>query len=40
MNNEDGPLVVKTFYEKLLAEDKITVDAVPYPLDHAVAESL
>jgi hypothetical protein len=38
MNDADGPLVAKRFYEKLFAKDDITLDAVPYALDYAVAE--
>jgi hypothetical protein len=36
MRDEDGPVVAKAFYEKLLEGDTITADAVPYALDHAV----
>jgi hypothetical protein len=38
MNVIDGLRVAKRFYEKLLAEEMIAVDAVPYALDHAVTE--
>jgi hypothetical protein len=36
MRDEDGPVVAKAFYEKLLEGDAITADAVPYALDYAV----
>ena len=38
MNDADGPQVAKLFYEKLFAEDVITLDTIPYALDYAVAE--
>jgi hypothetical protein len=38
MNDADGPIVAKCFYEKLLAEDVLTLDAIPYVLDYVVAE--
>jgi hypothetical protein len=38
MNDADGPLVAKLFYEKLFSEDVITLDAIPYALDWAVSE--
>jgi hypothetical protein len=38
MNDTDGPLVAELFYKKLFAEDVITLDAIPYALDYAVAE--
>jgi hypothetical protein len=38
MNDADGPLIAKRFYEKLFAEDVITLDTVPYALDEAAAE--
>jgi hypothetical protein len=37
MNDADGPRVVKLFYEKLFAEEVITLDTIPYALDFAVA---
>jgi hypothetical protein len=36
MCDEDGPVVSKAFYEKLLEGDTITADAIPRALDHAV----
>jgi hypothetical protein len=36
MRDDDGPVVSKAFYEKLLESDTITADAIPYALDHAV----
>jgi hypothetical protein len=38
MDDADGPRVAKLFYEKLFAEDIITLNAVPYALDYAVGE--
>jgi hypothetical protein len=38
MNDTDGPKVAKLFYEKLFAEEIITLDAIPYALDYAVGE--
>jgi hypothetical protein len=38
MSDVDGPLIAKYFYERLFAEDMITVDAIPYALDYAVTE--
>jgi hypothetical protein len=38
MSDADGPLVAKHFYERLFARDAITVDTIPYALDHAVTE--
>jgi hypothetical protein len=38
MSDADGPRVAKWFYERLFAEEVITLDAIPYALDHAVAE--
>jgi hypothetical protein len=38
MNDVDGPQVAKLFYERLFAEDVITLDAIPYALDHAISE--
>jgi hypothetical protein len=36
MRDEDGPIVSKAFYEKLLEGETITADTIPYALDHAV----
>jgi hypothetical protein len=36
MSDQDGPVVAKAFYEKLLEGETITADAIPYALDHAV----
>jgi hypothetical protein len=38
MDDADGPRVAKLFYERLFAENIITLDAIPYALDYAVAE--
>jgi hypothetical protein len=38
MNDVDGPEVVKLFYQRLFAEDVITLDTIPYALDYAVSE--
>jgi hypothetical protein len=38
MDDADGPRVAKLFYERLFTEDVITLDAIPYALDYAVAE--
>jgi hypothetical protein len=38
MHDSDGPRVAKWFYEKLFAEDMITLDAIPYALDYAIGE--
>jgi hypothetical protein len=38
MHDPDGPQVAKLFYERLFAKDMITLDAIPYALDDAVAE--
>jgi hypothetical protein len=38
MNDEDGPFIAKHFYERLFAEDVITLDAIPYALDYAVTK--
>jgi hypothetical protein len=32
----DAPIIAEHFYEHLLQEKTLTVDAVPYALDHAV----
>jgi hypothetical protein len=36
MNDGDGPIVAKLFYEKLFESENIGVDSIPYALDHAV----
>jgi hypothetical protein len=36
MNDVDGPSVAKHFYEKLVVNEVITLDAIPYALDYAV----
>jgi hypothetical protein len=36
MSDVDGPEVTKIFYEKLFAKKKISVDDIPYALDHAI----
>jgi hypothetical protein len=38
MDDTDGPLVAELFYKRLLSEDVITLDAIPYALDYAVGE--
>jgi hypothetical protein len=38
MDDSDGPRIAKLFYEKLFAENIISLDAIPYALDYAVAE--
>jgi hypothetical protein len=38
MGDADGPLIAKHFYKRLFAQDVITLDAIPYALDHAVTE--
>jgi hypothetical protein len=38
MNDVDGPEVAKLFYERLFAEEIITLETIPYALDYAVAE--
>ena len=38
MNDEDGPRIAQLFYEKLLAEDVITLDSIPYALDCAISQ--
>jgi hypothetical protein len=38
MNDADGPFVAKLFYERLFAEEVITLDAIPYALDYAMGE--
>jgi hypothetical protein len=36
IDDRDGPFVAKLFYEKLLSNERIDADAVPYALDYAV----
>jgi hypothetical protein len=38
MYDLDGPRVAKLFYERLFAEEVVTLDTIPYALDYAVAE--
>jgi hypothetical protein len=38
MNDTDGPRVTTLFYERLFAEDVITLDAIPFALDYAIGE--
>jgi hypothetical protein len=38
MEDSDGPQVAKLFYERLFAEDVITLNTIPYALDYAVSE--
>jgi hypothetical protein len=38
MHDSDGPRVAKWFYKRLFAEDRITLDAIPYALDYAIGE--
>jgi hypothetical protein len=38
MNDADGPRVAKMFYERIFAEDMITLNTIPYALDYAVGE--
>lgn len=38
MADEDDPRVARWFYEKLLEQDELIVDAVPISLDYAVSE--
>jgi hypothetical protein len=38
MEDADGPLIAELFYQRLFAEDVITLDAIPYALDYAVSE--
>jgi hypothetical protein len=38
MNDADGPQIAKLFYQRLFAENVITMDAIPYALDYAVRE--
>jgi hypothetical protein len=37
MDDTDGPVVAKEFYERLFASSTVDVDSVPYALDGAVA---
>jgi hypothetical protein len=36
MRDEDGPVISKAFYEKLLEGELIDANAIPYALDHVV----
>lgn len=36
MDDRDGPLVAKTFYQELLKDKHLDLDAVPYALDAAI----
>jgi hypothetical protein len=38
MNDTDGPLIARAFYEKLFARSQISLDDIPYALDYAVGE--
>jgi hypothetical protein len=38
MGDADGPRMARYFYERLFAEDVITLNAIPYALDHAVTQ--
>jgi hypothetical protein len=38
MSDEDGPQIAKLFYERLFAEELISLDDIPYALDYAVRE--
>jgi hypothetical protein len=38
MEDIDGPRVAKLFYERVFAEEVITLNTIPYALDYAVAE--
>jgi hypothetical protein len=38
MNDADGPVLTRYFYEKFFEEETIRVDSVPYALDYAVAK--
>lgn len=37
MNDADGPFIAQHFYERLLAENMVTADIVPYALDYAAS---
>jgi hypothetical protein len=37
MNDADGPLVAREFYQQLFQGTTIDIDAVPYALDDAVS---
>jgi hypothetical protein len=37
MNDSDGPVIAKLFYEKLFEKETIDADSIPYALDHAVS---
>jgi hypothetical protein len=36
MNDRDGPIVTRRFYQQLLGNNSVDVDAIPYALDSAV----
>jgi hypothetical protein len=38
MSDAEGPIVARLFYEHLFSSQPITLDAIPYALDHAVGE--
>jgi hypothetical protein len=38
MSDAEGPVVARLFYEHLFSSQPITLDAIPYALDHAVGE--
>jgi hypothetical protein len=38
MNDMDGPFIAEHFYERLFAEDTITLDMIPHALDYAVSQ--
>jgi hypothetical protein len=38
MDDVDGPRVAKLFYDRLFAEESITLDVIPYALDYTIAE--
>jgi hypothetical protein len=38
MNDADGPYIAELFYNRLFAEEIITLDAIPYALDYAIGE--
>jgi hypothetical protein len=35
MNDDDGPTIAESFYERLYEGETITADAIPRALDHA-----
>jgi hypothetical protein len=38
MRDDDGPVIARAFYERLLERGAIDVDVVPRALDHAVTK--